>query len=49
MKNNSGPLKKFCGAAKTASFDASALPTGVYFYRLQSGKFVDVKKMLLTR
>ena len=31
------------------TFDASALSTGVYFYRLESGSFFDVKKMLLVR
>lgn len=30
-------------------FDAGDLPTGVYYYRIQAGKFSAVKKMLLIR
>jgi len=34
---------------KSVTFDASRLPSGVYFYRLQSGTFVQNKKMLLVK
>jgi tetratricopeptide (TPR) repeat protein len=34
---------------KSVTFDASRLPSGVYFYRLQSGTFVQNRKMLLVK
>jgi hypothetical protein len=33
----------------TVRWDATGLPSGVYYYRLQSGEFVDVKRMLLVK
>ncbi len=32
-----------------AEFNAANLPSGMYIYKLQSGSFTDVKKMLLTK
>ena len=29
--------------------DASNISSGVYFYRLQAGSFVDVKKLIVSR
>jgi tetratricopeptide (TPR) repeat protein len=34
---------------KSVTFDASRLPSGVYFYRLQAGAFVQNRKMLLVK
>ena len=33
----------------TATWDASGMPSGVYFYRLSTGEHVRTRKMLLMR
>jgi hypothetical protein len=34
---------------KAVKWDASRFPSGVYYYRLQVGKYIDTKKLLLLR
>ena len=34
---------------RSVMFDAGDIPSGVYFYRMQTAKFVDMKKMILIR
>lgn len=34
---------------RSVEFDASHLPSGIYFYRLQAGDYTDTKKMLLMK
>jgi len=33
----------------TVDFDASMLSSGVYFYRIESGTFSDIKRMVLIK
>ena len=35
--------------SRTVELDASALPTGVYFYRIRAGDFTATRKMLLMK
>jgi hypothetical protein len=32
-----------------ASFDASNLPSGIYYYEIKAGSFTDTKKMVLVK
>jgi endo-1,4-beta-xylanase len=31
------------------TFEATALPSGVYFYRLEAGDYVETKRMVVVR
>jgi hypothetical protein len=33
----------------SVNFDGSTLTSGVYFYRIEAGDYVDVKKMVLVK
>ena len=39
----------FTAGYYSVAFNASSLPSGVYYYRLESGSFVETKKMLLIK
>jgi len=33
----------------SVEFDATTLPSGIYFYRIQTGSFIQTKKMILLK
>jgi hypothetical protein len=39
----------FSAGTHSVTLDASHLASGVYFYKLQAGSFVDVKKLVLMK
>lgn len=41
--------RKFQAGFHSVTFDASRLPTATYFYKVQAGGFVEIKKMVLIR
>ncbi len=41
--------KKMNAGTYTVMFDASNLSSGIYYYKIQAGKFISVKKMLVIR
>jgi hypothetical protein len=41
--------KEISAGNHSTQWNASNIASGVYFYRLQSGSFVDIKKLLLLR
>ena len=40
--------KKPAGIYKV-QFDATTLPSGIYFYRIQAGDFIEINKMMLMK
>jgi hypothetical protein len=41
--------QKMSAGKHKINFDASQLSSGIYFYQLNTGSFIDVKKMMLLR
>ncbi|MDP4194708.1 MAG: T9SS type A sorting domain-containing protein, partial [Bacteroidota bacterium] len=46
----SEPVNRFETAGSyNVRFDASSLPSGIYFYQLRAGNYVETRKMILIR
>ena len=41
--------KELSAGYHNVSFDGSTLPSGIYFYRIQAGDFIQTKKMILMK
>ena len=41
--------KKMAVGKHEITFDGENLPSGIYIYRIEAGKFQDVKKMVLLK
>jgi hypothetical protein len=44
LVNNEKPVGSY-----EVEFNATALPSGIYFYQIQAGSFVETKKMVLMK
>ncbi|MCZ6701484.1 MAG: T9SS type A sorting domain-containing protein [Ignavibacteria bacterium] len=42
-------MNYFTGGSYEVELNATTLPSGIYFYSLQAGSFVDTKKMILMK
>jgi hypothetical protein len=45
----SSPWGRIGGAVYQVKWDASAYPSGVYFYRLQADSYIQTRKMVLLK
>jgi len=41
--------EELAAGSHKVEFDASELPSGIYFYQLTADKFIETKKMILVK